>query len=69
MNRHLDGCYFRVERDGKWGNACFSDMTHEERDRVTEGRSVEWLKALCNYLADCLRSLGDELDIVGGSDD
>lgn len=27
MQRNLDGVYFRVERDGKWQNICFSDLT------------------------------------------
>ena len=31
--RNLDGCYFRVERDGKWTNLCFSDMTDTERGK------------------------------------
>lgn len=31
MNRNLDGYYFRVKRDGKWDNICWSDMTDEER--------------------------------------
>lgn len=41
MNRNLDWVYFRVYRDGKWQNICFSDMTQEERDEVTEGRNAE----------------------------
>ena len=28
--RNLDGAYFRVQRDGKWLNVCYSDMTDEE---------------------------------------
>lgn len=23
INRELDGCYFRIQRDGKWQNICF----------------------------------------------
>lgn len=52
MNRNLDGCYFRVERDGKWQSICFSDLTAAERDKVTEGKTAEWLKSLCYHLAD-----------------
>lgn len=26
--RDMDGVYFRVERDGKWCNICFSDRTN-----------------------------------------
>ena len=29
MNRNLDGYYFRVKRDGKWDNVCWSDMKNE----------------------------------------
>ena len=43
IKRDLDGAYFRVERDGKWQNVCFSDMTRDERDQVMEGRPEEWL--------------------------
>lgn len=72
MNRNLDGCYFRVERDGKWQNICFSDLIPgDERDKVMKGRSAEWLMSLCCHLADTLRCIGDTFDIVnryGGND-
>ena len=32
MDRNLDGIYFRVQRDEKWENACFSDLTQEEME-------------------------------------
>ncbi len=41
MNRNLDGYYFRVKRDGKWDNVCWSDMTDEERDKQMTNRSEE----------------------------
>lgn len=66
MNRQLDRCFFRVERDGKWQNICFSDLTEEERNKMTEGRNAEWLKSLCFHLADCLKEVGNTFDIVGG---
>lgn len=69
MDRNLDGCYFRVKREGKWQNVCFTDLTHEERNKVLEGRSAEWLKSLCVYLADVLRGIGDALDLVREDDD
>lgn len=46
MNRELDGCYFRVKRDGKYEPICFSDLTKEERDTILEGRDAQWLKSL-----------------------
>lgn len=64
MDRNLDGIYFRVKRDGKWGNVCFSDMTNEERDEVIKERPAEWWKSVAYHLADCLRQVGDTFDIV-----
>ena len=64
IKRDLDGVYFRVERDGKWSNICFSDMTVDERDMVMEGRDEEWLKSMCHILANCIHEIGDALDIV-----
>ena len=64
MNRNLDGCYFRVNRDGKWENICFTDLTHEERDKVLEGKKEGYLKSLCVYLADIITGLGEKFDIV-----
>lgn len=34
MNRELDGYYFRVKREDKWENICFSDLTDEEMDKM-----------------------------------
>lgn len=64
MKRDLDGCYFRVKRDGKWGNVCFSDMTPEEREEVLGDRSAEWWKSLACHVGDRLRIMGDQFDIV-----
>lgn len=55
MNRDLDSMYFRVERDGKWENICFTDLTKEERNEVMKDKDNEWLKNVCNYLADRVR--------------
>lgn len=68
MNRDLDGLYFRVERDGKWRNICFSDLTQKERYEVMKDKDEAWLKSTCNYLADRVRQLGDNFDIVGEID-
>jgi hypothetical protein len=67
--RDLDGCYFRVKRDGKWGNACFSDLTAEERDEIIRDRSAEWWKSLAYHVADRLRTVGDHFEIVGNISD
>lgn len=65
MNRNLDGLFFRIQRDGKWTNVCFSDLTVYEREQVCEGKSAEWLKNALFYVTDCLRGIGEEFDLVG----
>lgn len=63
MDRNLDGVYFRVNRGGKWGPVCFSDMTHEERDELLKDRPLEWWKNMAYIMADRIREIGDELNI------
>lgn len=63
--RDLDGIYFRVNRDGRWVSLCLTDLTPEEREEVVDGRSDAWLSSLALALADALRELGDQLDVVG----
>lgn len=67
--RNLDGCYFRVERDGKWQNICFSDLTETERGKILADKGVPWLISLVEHLAHSIRGMGDTLDIYGGTDD
>lgn len=67
--RKLDGCYFRVERDGEWKSLCFTDLTYEERKKQLEGRSPEWLASMSLLLADVLREVADEFDIYGYMED
>lgn len=62
--RALDGMYFRIKRGESWVAVCFTDMTEAERKEVMEGRSAEWLGSLALCLADRLREIADELDIV-----
>lgn len=64
--RDLDGVYFRVERNGKWHNICFSDLTEEEMDKILAGRNNEWLRNLCKILGKTMRDIGDQLDIRRG---
>lgn len=64
MNRNLDGCYFRVYRDGKWQSICFSDLTRDEQEHLVAGKSIDWLQYMCCYLAERLKQIGDELDLV-----
>ena len=62
--RDLDGVYFRVQRDGEWTNRCFTDLTKAEQERFTENRPTTWLLGLVEHLADCIRDIGDQFDIV-----
>ena len=62
--RNLDGIYFRVERNGKWVNCCFTDLTTDEQQHVMEGRSDKWLRSLAVGLAETIRTIGDQFNIV-----
>lgn len=66
MDRDLDGVYFRVERDGKFENVCFSDLTDEQMRAVLEDRTAGWLREMCVILGKRIREIGDQLDIVCG---
>ena len=67
-NRELDGVYFRVERDGKWQNICFTDLTEEEIETVVGERSTEWWKSLALILKDVINDIGEQFAIVGGEE-
>lgn len=60
--KELDGCYFRVNRDGEWVDVCFTDLSEPEQIKVMEGRSDDWLKSLCTYLAKVVRTNAKEFD-------
>lgn len=62
--RNLDSVYFRIRRDDKWYDLCFSDLTEEERAKVMEKRTKEWVMALANILANAIRNIGDQLDLT-----
>lgn len=69
VRRELCGVFFRVERDGRWQNVCFSDMTNEEREDVMarDTRSVEdkvtFWQGMATIMADRLHEIGDEFGI------
>jgi hypothetical protein len=65
--RNLDGVYFRVHRNGKWQNICFSDLTEEEKDKMLESKNSQWLRNLCKALGSTIRRIGDQLDIRCGN--
>lgn len=62
--RDLDGVYYLVERNGLSDRVCFSDLTQAEKAHVLDDLDSEARKRLCLILSDCLRGLGDMLDIV-----
>ena len=64
--RNLSGIYFRVKTEDGFDNICFEDLTEEDQLKVMENRDVQWLQGLAMQLADVLRGIGDDLDIVSG---
>ena len=66
VKRNLDGVFFRVFRDGKWGNVCFTDLTEAEQREILLGRSTEWLTNMCILLGKTIREIGDQFDIMKG---
>ena len=61
--RNLDGVYFRIKRDEKFDNICFSDLMESEQDDVMEDRSEEWLKKMCKILSNSIRLIADYFNI------
>lgn len=68
VKRELDGCYFRLQRDGKWHNVCWTDMTEEERAEIVKEKDVYWLQRMLEYITSQFRKVGDTLDIEASSD-
>lgn len=64
MDRGLDGYYFRIRRNGKWQNVCFSDLTEEEMNEVLRAKKKEFLKSMCIGLGKTIRNIGDEINLV-----
>ena len=71
--RNLDGIYFRIERDGKCQNVCYSDMTKDERDEIAETKArqltsdqmASWWRSMAELLADQLYDIGEQFDLMG----
>lgn len=70
--RNLDGVYFRVRRDGKWLNVCYSDMTEDERNTVIYDRmsdkpmdeQVGYYRRLAEIMADSSYDMGEQLGVM-----
>ena len=65
--RNLDPVYFRVERDGKFYDLCFTDLDECEQEQIIyEYDHISnrgWLVKMVKILANRLREIGDELDL------
>ncbi len=46
----LDGIYRRVQRNGKWVNRCFSDLTISEQYEFLQGIGTEGIKQILQVL-------------------
>lgn len=57
MNRDLDGVYFRIKREEKWDNICFSDLTESEMNEVLKEKDENWTKSLTKILNQALDTL------------
>lgn len=70
--RNLDGVFFRVKRNGRWCNVCYSDMTPDERESVIYDRmddkplaeQVGYYRRLAELMADQLYDMGEQLGVV-----
>lgn len=62
MKRELDGCYFRIVRDGVGQSVCFTNLTKEERTELLADKDEQFLRNLCCYLADRIQELGDVIE-------
>ena len=70
---NLAGVYFRVERDGRWQNVCYSDLTADERDEIARKRAehatpeqqAQWWRSMADIIADELYDMGEQFGIMG----
>lgn len=64
MNRELCGMYFRIKRNNKWQNICFSDMTESEMHEILKDKGDVFLRSMCIQLSNSIKDLGNTFDIV-----
>ena len=67
--RDLDGIYNRVRRGDRYVDRCFTDLTEEEQHTFLDQLSTEGLKRMALQLAQTLRHVGDELNIICSDDE
>lgn len=59
----LDGVYFRIKRNNKYHDICFSDLTEEEKNNIMNGKTIEWLKTMCVILSNTIHNIGEQFNI------
>lgn len=66
MERNLDGIYFRVQRDGKWTNRCFTDLTDKEQEDLLNNHkdNPTFLISLAKEIAQEYRMMASALNVV-----
>ena len=62
--RDLDGVYNRVIRNGQGRSLCFTDLTREEQEQFLMKLNRTGMKRMCLHMAETLRNIGDQLDLV-----
>ena len=55
--------YIRVERNGKYENCSFTDLTEIEQRHFLAGLDLRRITSMCLVLADELRGIAEELDL------
>lgn len=67
--RNLSGIYFRQQNPKtlKWENICFEDCTPEKQDEILNHKDPEFVKSLARQLAETIKRLGNQFDIVTSS--
>ena len=69
--RNLSGIYIFdvLPGDVRRKPTCFEDCTEEKQQEWLDSLTVEALHNLCKILGKSLRYLGDQLDIMSGSEE
>ncbi len=69
VKRNLSGVFYRMERNNKFENIDFADMTQSEMDTVLEKYDRETLIRMCKILGKCIQDIGNYFNIECGEED
>lgn len=64
---NVDGMYFRIERDGKWKNICFSDLEENEMYEILKNKDKEWIIQLTIMLGTQIYNIVEQFEIYRGN--